>query len=62
MSVEDQADPIANFDQVLRGLADLAKLIRVYYEGLCEQGFTESQALALTIAYQRGFQGGSDAA
>lgn len=52
MSDEQQPDPIAQLDQTLRTLIDLAKMIHGYHCGLVAAGFTEDQALALTIAYQ----------
>jgi hypothetical protein len=53
-------DLVAAIDQLLRGLADVAKIVRVYHLALIEQGFTQAEALQLTMAYQSGLQRGSD--
>jgi hypothetical protein len=39
-------------DQAMRSMVDLAKVLRAYHEELVGVGFTEDQALALTLAYQ----------
>jgi hypothetical protein len=45
-------DWIAAIDQALRGVADVARLVRAYYAALVEAGFAVEEALALTLAYQ----------
>lgn len=54
---EQPPDLLAGFDQLLRGLVDFARIVRTYYLALVEQGFTEVEALRLTIAYQSCLQG-----
>lgn len=48
-------DPLANFDQALRELADVARIMRCYYRALTGEGFDAKQALTLTVAYQSRF-------
>jgi hypothetical protein len=51
--VSDEApDWVAMFDQALRSVGDLAKLMRTYYVALVHEGFREDQAALLTVAYQ----------
>lgn len=52
MSEEQQPDWIAQLDQALRTVADAARLTYAYYCGLVEAGFSEDQALALTLGWQ----------
>lgn len=52
-------DPIANFDQALRACVDVARLLVAYRDALVAQGFTRSEALALTVAYQQQLLGGA---
>lgn len=52
MSDEQQPDWLAQFDQALRSVADAAKLTYAYYRGLVDAGFSEDQALALTLGWQ----------
>jgi hypothetical protein len=59
MSDEEIPDWIAQLDQLLRGVADFAKVTYGYYVALVEQGFSEQQAFALTLAFQAGIQGSS---
>jgi hypothetical protein len=49
---EEVPDPIAALDQALRACVDLARGMRAYYQACVAQGFTETQALRLTIGYQ----------
>jgi len=51
--MSDVPDPLANLDQLLRGLGDLAQVISTYYGELVTRGFTTDQALAMTMAYQQ---------
>lgn len=46
-------DPLANMDQLLRAVVDIAKVMRVYYVALIEEGFSNEEALRVTMAYQR---------
>jgi hypothetical protein len=55
---EERPDILAGMDQLLRGLVDVARIVRAYYTALVEQGFTESEAMILTCQYQTGLQGG----
>lgn len=52
----DTPDPIAAFDQALRGMTEWAKMMRAHYEAMVAVGFTFEQAFALTLAYQGGWQ------
>ena len=52
MSDEPKPDWIAQLDQALRQVADAAKLTYAYYRGLVDAGFSEEQALALTLGWQ----------
>ena len=45
-------DPIAALDQALRSLTDVARILHTFYTALVAEGFTEEQALEMTIAYQ----------
>lgn len=45
-------DPIAALDQALRGMVDVARVLRAYRDALVDQGFTSEEALALTTQYQ----------
>ena len=49
---DEMPDPLAEFDQTLRGMADMAKATRAYYLGLVAAGFTAPEALQLTVAWQ----------
>ena len=52
-------DPLAAFDQMLRGIVDWVRLMRAYYEACLEMGFSRDEAMTLTIAYQHGLQAAS---
>jgi hypothetical protein len=56
-------DPIANFDQALRGLKDLARVMMTYQRELVGQGFPPAEALVIVCAYQQQLcqQGSNDA-
>lgn len=43
---------IGTFDQVFSGLRDMAKCLHGYKQELVKQGFSEAEAMRLTIAYQ----------
>lgn len=45
-------DPVAALDQATRGMRDLARIVRTYYDSLRAEGFDERDALELTTAYQ----------
>ncbi len=51
--MSDVPDPLANLDQHLRGLADLARVVGTYYTELIAQGFAVDQAFGLAVAYQQ---------
>lgn len=51
-------DPLAMMEQLLRGLVDVAKVTRTYYESLLDSGFGEQEAMQLTIAFQTQLQRG----
>lgn len=53
----DVPDPIAELDQTLAGLVDMARLIHGYYTGLLAAGFNEAQAFGLTLGYQAAIAG-----
>ncbi|WP_165861446.1 hypothetical protein [Paenibacillus paeoniae] len=44
---------IAHQDQLVEAIKDLAFLTRTHYDNLIKAGFTPSEALQLTIAFQR---------
>lgn len=46
------AKMVADLDQVVAGMPMVARLLRAYFGALVAQGFTESEALALTLNYQ----------
>lgn len=48
----EQPDWIAALDQISAGFKDLAAILHSYYTNMLEIGFTEGQALDLTIAFQ----------
>lgn len=50
--MSDEPDRGALFDQMFAGLADFARLIRGYHLRLVAVGFSQEQALALTMQYQ----------
>lgn len=52
MSDDEIPDPLAALDQLLATVADVAKVVGAYYHALREQGFTDVQALELTVVYQ----------
>lgn len=45
-------DITAELDQMAAGLRDLAPVIRTYLTALTAQGFTDDQALAITVGWQ----------
>jgi hypothetical protein len=57
--VSDEPDFTALFDQALAELRTRAQFVRGYYGMLIGEGFTESQALRLTVAFQSEFAGGA---
>jgi hypothetical protein len=48
---DDPVDPIAALDQGIAGLGTRARVIRAYYNGLVEHGFTDEQTFQLTRDY-----------
>ena len=46
-------DPLAALDQARKAIVDISALIFDYYNALTTRGFTEEQALMLTVDYQR---------
>lgn len=46
-------DLVAQIDQAVRGAKDAGRLFYGYYEQMVRAGFTEDQALVLTLGYQR---------
>lgn len=53
---DDEPDPLAAIDQLVRGLSDFARIIWAHYAAMVDQGFTADQALELSIAYQTTLQ------
>lgn len=54
MSNEEQVpDPLAEMDQMLRGGQDVAKIIRNFFIALRDTGFTDEQALRLTMNWHK---------
>lgn len=51
-------DPIADLDQSLRAIGDVAKMVREFYLSLLREGFNDPQALALTGKYVVALMGG----
>lgn len=45
-------DWIAQLDQAMSGLADMAKMLRAYHVGLVDAGFSPEEALTLTAQFQ----------
>lgn len=43
---------ISDLDQIFMALKDIASFVKKYHTELKEQGFTDEEALKLTIAYQ----------
>ena len=54
--MSDEEDPIAALDQAMRALVDTARVLFAHFSALKEQGFTDDQALALTVAFQTAIQ------
>ena len=48
-------DPLANLDQMFRGLVDVAKVMAAYQRALIAEGFRPEEALRLTVAYRERF-------
>lgn len=46
-------DPIAERDQALANIRDMAVSMAVYYKTLIEAGFEAQQALMMTMGYQQ---------
>lgn len=59
MPENDPPDPIAQFDQLLRGMTEWARLMKAHFDACTAAGFTEPQAFALTLAYMGGLQQGA---
>lgn len=53
MTPDERPDWIAELDQLSRGLADFAKIIRSYYLSLINEGFTSAEAMVLTVEWQK---------
>ena len=49
---EDLTMNIAQMDQALEAMRDLSILVRKHYEEMIKAGFTEEQALQLTVSMQ----------
>lgn len=65
-NAEDQAAQLrAAMDQAKEASKEFAELLFAFFSNLCESGFPQSAALALTIAYQTqmmaSFTGGDNA-
>ncbi len=43
----------ADLDQAIAGMAEFARLVHGYFTQCVAAGFSERQALSLTVAYQR---------
>lgn len=52
MSDGELPDLVAALDQARASMTDLTQLLRAYHEHLVRTGFTEDQALMLTLGYQ----------
>lgn len=52
MSDEPLPDFIAMMDQARAQIVEMAKLMRDYHSALVASGFSEDQALALTMGFQ----------
>lgn len=54
--MDEAPDQLAQFDQLLRGMTEWARLLRAHFDACVASGFTEVQSFALTMAYQNGLQ------
>lgn len=46
-------DPLAAFDQILRGMVDVSKILHAHLEALIGQGFTRDEAVRLVAELQK---------
>ena len=46
-------DELTDYEKAVDAMCTLARLTRVYYETLIESGFSDKDALILTIEYQK---------
>ncbi len=54
MTPEDPLPKLrADLDQAIAGMAEFARLVHGYFTQCVAAGFSERQALSLTVAYQR---------
>lgn len=51
-------DPLFNAEQALAAIRDLAAMVHAYYKELLDQGFNRTQAMTLSIEYQKVLLGG----
>jgi hypothetical protein len=50
-------DELTDFEKLVQATNQFAALIRQYYKALIEQGFSETEALLMTIEYQKAAMG-----
>lgn len=53
MTPDEVPDWIAELDQISKGMSDFAKILRSYHVELIDAGFEPSEALTLTIEWQK---------
>jgi len=52
MTDEQVPDPLANLDQLIRGLADIAKVISAFVKEMEDAGFSRDEAIRFGLAFQ----------
>ncbi len=50
---ERNVDDLTNFEKLIDAISQMAAVVSAYHKALLEQGFSEENALLLTIEYQK---------
>jgi hypothetical protein len=53
MDNSDYLRKLASFEQIAAGLDTVANVLKIYYDSLVKAGFSDSQAMKLTVSYQK---------
>lgn len=46
-------DELTDYEKMIENINLFAKLLRAYYEAMIENGFSEKDAMSMTMEYQR---------